>query len=275
MKKIAVIGYGYVGKAMARLLYTHYEVWIYDPFINEHIEDLDNVYYTNDENRINECELAVICVPTPQGKDGHCDTSIVEDTLKWLKTPLILIKSTVKPGFIDRMKKETGKRIIFSPEYIGESTYQHNYSFQTIMENTPFLILGGDKKDTSAILDLFVPILGPQKTYYQVSAKEAEVIKYMENTYFAVKVIFANEMKKICDVLGVDYYTVRTGWALDPRVDQMHTMVFPDKPGFGGKCLPKDTSAIVKAVQEAGYNPIMLEAMIKSNNKIHEDINNS
>ncbi len=266
-KKIAIIGYGYVGKAAYNMVCNHYDTIAYDP---GHTNGQPEVITVWPENNFADCELAIICVPTPMGDDKACVTTIVEDTIKRLDAKLILCKSTVSPGTTDRLKQETGKRIVFSPEYIGESTYKHNYDFQSDMGATPFLILGGDKADTSAILDVLVPILGPQKTYYQVTAKEAEVIKYMENTYFGVKVIFANEMARICKALGVDYYAVRTGWALDPRVDCMHTMVFPDKPGFGGKCLPKDLNALVVASEKAGYEPKFLKQMLASNTEFRQ-----
>ena len=196
-KKIAIIGFGYVGKAAYNMVKDHYETIIFDPYPAS-IGELPIVQIWP-ENNFADCELAIICVPTSMDEQTKkCDTSIVEGSVKKLEAKLILIKSTVTPGTVDKLKKETAKRIIFSPEYIGESTYEHPYDFQTNMAKTPFLILGGDKQDTSAVLDLLVPILGPKKTYYQVSAKEAEVIKYMENSYFGVKIIFANEMSRIC-----------------------------------------------------------------------------
>jgi len=194
--------------------------------------------------------------------------------VKRLETPVILIKSTIEPGTTDRLRRETGKRIVFSPEYAGEGRYWSPYKFDKDMKECPFVIIGGPREDTNYVLDLLVPILGPKKFYYQVRAKEAEVIKYMENTYFGVKVTFANEMKRICDALGVDYYAVRTGWSLDPRVDPMHTMVFPNEPGFGGKCLPKDIQGIIRASQKAGYEPEFLKEVIRSNDRFRSESNN-
>lgn len=270
-KKIAIIGLGYVGGSAFRMVKEHYKTKVYSPNLDEDSCDDNEMMYEWPEDNFSDCELAIVCVPTPMGENNECDTSLVEDTIKKLDSKLILIKSTVAPGTTDRLREETGKSVVFSPEYIGESTYDHEYKFQVDMLKTPFLILGGDAKDTSAILGLLVPILGPQKTYYQISAKEAEVIKYMENSYFGTKVIFANEMKRICDALGVDYFKVRTGWALDPRVDQMHTMVFPGNSGFGGKCLPKDINGIVQASIKAGYEPKLLKQVLASNDEMREE----
>lgn len=279
-KSIAVIGYGYVGKAIVNLFKDHYRVVVLDNReIGEHEHPHDiktkEIIFVDNFAEVNKCDLGVICVPTPtkecEDEFKSCDVSLVEDIVKKIETPVILIKSTIEPGTTDKLKKETGKHIVFSPEYAGEGKYWSPYKFDRDMKECPFVVLGGDQEDRKYILDLLVPILGPVKTYYQVSAKEAEVIKYMENTYFGVKVIFANEMKNICDVLGVDYYAVRTGWALDPRVDPMHTMVFPGNGGFGGKCLPKDINAIIKASQKAGYEPEFLKEILRSNKRFRKE----
>lgn len=266
--RIAVIGSkGYVGSAMVNMLKDHYEVFEYD------ISFLTEKSLKAAQKIVNEYNLAVVCVPTPMAKDGSCDTSIVEEVIAWLKTPVILIKSTIPPGTTKHLSEKYKKRIVFSPEYVGEGKYHVSprMDFQTDMKKTPFLILGGEQKDNEYILNLLVPVLGPEKTYYQCGSTEAELIKYMENTYFGVKITFAQEMYDISQHLGLDWYKVWQGWALDPRVDVMHTAVFPNNRGFSGKCLPKDLNALVKRSKEAGYTPIMLEAMLKSNKKIRVD----
>ena len=272
MKKIAVIGGGYVGKAVSNMFKGHYEVRVKD--IDSYYSIVDGVTneeytYTKDGeadvwDKINLCDLSIIAVPTPMAEDGSCDTSIVEDVASKLETQVILIKSTVAPGTTDMLKKKYGKRVVFSPEYSGESTYWSPYKFDRDMKECPFVVLGGNPKDRQYVLDLIVPILGPKKKYFQCDSTEAELTKYFENAYFSVKVTYANEMKSICDAFNVDYYTVREAWALDPRVDPMHTMVFKNR-NYSGKCLPKDISALIQASKKAGYEPALLEQVIKSN----------
>lgn len=182
MKKIGIVGYGYVGIAVAKLFKDQYEMKIYDINYNFISKDGDpTLNFVKSIEEINDCDLAVVCVPTPmqetENEFKECDTSIVEDVVKKLETPVILIKSTITPGTTDKLKEETGKRIVFSPEYAGEGKYWSPYKFDKDMKECPFVILGGDKKDTAYVLDLIVPILGPKKFYYQVSAKEAEVIR--------------------------------------------------------------------------------------------------
>ena len=255
--KIAIIGYkGYVGKAYVDFFKDHYDLVLMDK---------------DDSNwdEVGRCVLAVVCVPTPMTVDGSCDISIVESIIEKTQIPM-LIKSTIKPGTTDFLKNKYGRRIVFSPEYIGEGKYWTSFTFHQNAKDTPFVVLGGDQKDREYVLDLIVPIIGPQKRYIQMTALEAELVKYFENTYFGVKITFAQEMYDICKIFGADYYAVREGWAADPRVDPMHTMVFPKARGFSGKCLPKDLNGLLKAAKEKGYTPIMFEAMLESNKKIRE-----
>ncbi len=262
-KKIAVIGYGYVGKAFVRMIKDNYEVLVFDPAYHSE-QSFENVTFCDALQDFVTCQAAVICVPTPPHEDGSCDTTHVEATVAILKTNIIVIKSTVTPGTTDDLRMKTKKKIIFSPEYVGESKY-HNPFFSNDMKEVPFVIAGGDDEDCNAYFDLLTPILGPTKTYFKTTCLSAEVIKYMENTYFAIKLTFINEMYNICQALGADWYSVREGWLLDPRVERMHTAVFPSDRGFKGKCLPKDTQALVQAAKKKGYDPRFLQEMIENN----------
>ena len=107
MVKIGIIGYGYVGKAMAKLFEKNYEVLVYD--VTPGIITESARHHLVDKQEINQCDLGVICVPTPRGTDGSCDTSYVETVLGWLNTPHILLKSTVAVGTTDRLMALTGK----------------------------------------------------------------------------------------------------------------------------------------------------------------------
>jgi len=262
-KKVAVIGHGYVGQAVKRLMEKRYEVVVYDPKLDI---DLGGV-----AAHINEaCGLAIICVPTDPMPDGSCDTRIVESSVKWLKSPLILIKSAIEPGTADRLKAETGKRIVVSPEYIGMGKYYipPEYMHPTDMEKHPFQIFGGDRKDTSEMIEWFAPIVGPHVFFYQTTAKTAEVIKVWENAWGAMKVTFANEMRKICETLGVDFWEAREGWALDNRVEKMHSAAFAESRGYNSHCYNKDVPALIRCAEKAGYEPKLLKEVVASNARI-------
>jgi nucleotide sugar dehydrogenase len=268
--KIAIIGYGYVGKAMTSFFEGHYNVVVYDPYISGVLKSSSAVY-TKRKEEINQCDVAIVCVPTPRDDDGKCDISSVEEVISWLETPLIILKSTVEIGTTDSLRKAHNKSIVFSPEYCGESSYWTPYAFHTDVKETPFFIFGGEQKDTSSCVDLYMPIVGPTKKYAQTSAVAAETAKYMENVFYAAKIMFCYEMNEICNLVGSDYNEVRELWLLDPRINKMHTSVFSgnDRP-FGGKCLPKDTSALVSVAKENGYDANFLAEILKSNDRIEK-----
>jgi UDPglucose 6-dehydrogenase len=260
--KIGIIGFGYVGKAMYELLKNHYEILIYDPAKED----------SNTKEEINKCDLGIVCVPTPDSHD-RCDTSIVKETIDWLETPLILIKSTVEPTTTSKLIQETGKHIVFSPEYIGEGKYFQpfwKYPHPTEIKYHSFQIFGGDKKDCSQLVDIFKKVMGADVVYSQTDSTTAECVKYMVNTWGAMKVTFANEWFEIAKGFGVDYNELRDLFLLDGRTEKIHTLVFPDKRGFDGKCFPKDLNAIIFASRTTGYDPRLLEEVNNSNKKFNK-----
>lgn len=254
--KVGIIGYGYVGKALHNFFKNHYEVFIYDPFIEK----------SNTKEELNNTDVVFISVPTPRAEDGRCDISIVEESIKWLDVDIMVIKSTVEIGTTDMLIEKYNKKIVFSPEYIGESTYWSPYDFHTDMKETPFFIFGGERDICNRVIDLFLPVTGPCKRYIISDSKTAEMAKYMENSFYATKITFCNEMYDICESLGIEWNEARELWLADPRINPMHTAVFKDKRGFGGKCLPKDISALNHISKQNNLPSKLLEGVIKSNN---------
>jgi len=174
-KKVAAIGYGYVGKAMVDMVKGHYDVIVYDPKCSAK-DNFDNVEFSKKLQSFKNCFLGIVCVPTSSNKDRTCNTNLVEETVNVLETEIILIKSTIAPGTTDKLKKETRKRIVFSPEYVGQSKYYNPY-FSNDMKAVPFFIVERDEKDYNFIFNAFIPILGPTKQYYKTSALNVELIK--------------------------------------------------------------------------------------------------
>ena len=139
------------------------------------------------------------------------------------------------------------------------------------MKETPFYIFGGDKDVCSRVDDLFLPVTGPCKRYIISDSTTAEMAKYMENAFYATKIAFCNELYDICKASDVDWNEVRELWLADPRINPMHTAVFKDKRGFGGKCLPKDISALSKIAEKVGVQSDLLKGVLSSNSKVRED----
>lgn len=256
-KKVAVLGYGYVGKVFERFFKTNFEVVLYDP-----------PQGLNDLEAVNECELAVFCLPTISNKDGSCDLSIIEEMASKVTCPLVLIKSAVVPGTTDKLNNLYGDRFAVSPEYAGEGKYftpMWKYPHPTDSTSHGFFVVGGPEPATSKITEYVLKVMGPDTKVHKMAAVEAEIVKYMENSWGATKVTFANEFYEICKAFGADYQKVREGWTADPRVERMHTMVLSDKRGFGGKCFPKDVAAILHASAQQGYKANLLQQVLHSN----------
>lgn len=248
--KVGVVGGGVVGKATVRMCGP--ETVVYDPY-------LDGCAATQDE--INACDVTFVSVPTPMAADGTCDTSIVEDVVRWIATPLIIIRSTIAPGTTDRLRARHGKRIVFQPEYLGE-TPAHVFAE---MGEREFVVLGGAPEDVSAAADLYKHYYNSYVRFYFCDARTAELAKYMENAFYAVKVTFVNEFYEIARAHDVDFNTLREIWLADPRISRDHTFVYPEARGFDGKCLPKDCNAIVQSAIACGYPAPFMDATLRIN----------
>ena len=253
--KTAIIGYGYVGKSVKSLFP---ESLVFDP--NQ--KDI-----SSSQEEINACDAAFVCVPTNMLPDGSCDTSIVEESVAWLKTSLIIIRSTVKPGTTNGLiKKYPEKNIIFQPEFIGE-TVAHPMNNQ---KETNFVIFGGSTVNCSKALDLYKQAYNASVKTYFLPALEAELVKYFVNTSIAAKVTLVNEFYNICEALGASYDLVREGFLMDPRQSRYFSFIYPSKRGFEGKCIPKDVNALAKASEAAGYLPEFITDILKSNQRFHK-----
>ncbi len=247
--KIGIIGYGHVGKL------------IHKEFPDANIYDKNLGIGTIDE--INNCDVAFIAVPTPQGEDGLCDTSIVEDVISKLKTELIIIRSTVYVGFTDYASEKYGKNIVFQPEYYGE-TISHPFKEH---DSKDWITFGGNQDSIDLAIEVYKGVKNSNIKIYQSKAKDIEMAKYMENAFFAMKVSFVNEMYDIAKGLGANFNQTREAWLADPRIGSSHTFVYKDNRGYGGKCLPKDIASIHKQAEDIGVDTKLTSAIISKNNK--------
>ncbi len=252
--RIGLVGHGFVGQSMHRL-FGDDATW------------LDVGGTPADRARINTCDFGFICVPTPVGPGGACDTSVVEDCVAWITAPQIIVRSTVAPGTTQRLRDTTSKAVIFQPEYIGE-TAAHPLADAS---KHGFIILGGPVPECSAVADLYKRYYHSEVRFHFTDSTTAEVAKYMENAFYAMKVTFCNEFYDIARAHGVDYNELREIWLADPRISRDHTFVFPDDRGFSGKCLPKDVSAIIASMRERGDSAALLEAVIEINERRRAD----
>lgn len=249
--KIGIIGMGHVGSVM-KALFSDAVVY-------------DEIKQIGTREKINQCKVTFICVPTPQAADGSCDTSIVEYVLDWVESDIIVLRSTIPVGFTDEYIRHTGKRLVFQPEYYGE-TYAHPFADP---RNRSWITLGGSDVDTAVVAQTYQRVFTSELIIHQVDARTAELAKYMENSFLATKVTFCNLFYDIAIALGVDYNKLRETWLLDPRIGRSHTFVYEENRGFGGSCLPKDLSSIITQTQEVGVDATLLKAVQNMNRGYH------
>lgn len=247
----AIIGYGAVGRAMAELFPGSA---LYDPALG-----------FDDREAVNRCRFAFVCVPTPALDDGSCDISAVEESVAWLESEYVVIRSTVPPGTTDVLAEQFAKKVIFQPEYGPGETPDH--PFQDVRAIS-WILLGGPQAWTTPVAALYKRVFNSNLQIQKVDARTAELAKYMENAFLAVKVAFCNEFYDLATRLDVDYDILRESWLLDPRIGRSHTWVSPDDRGFGGKCLPKDLTALLSFAETLGLKPELLAGTMRSNQAV-------
>lgn len=249
--RIAIVGAGAVGLGIAKLFP---DATLYDEPKN-----------LGTRAAVNECDVAFVCVPTPSAADGSCDTSIVEAVVAWISGPVICIRSTVEIGTTRRLAESTGKAVVFQPEYGPAETPDHPFND---LRNVRWVILGGEPSATRVVARVWKSVYNADLVIRYTTFETAELCKYMENAFLSMKVTFCNEFFDIAEGVGVDYDELRELWLLDPRIGRSHTWVFPDKRGFGGRCLPKDLDAIIRTAETRGVGSQLLRAVRDANGQL-------
>jgi UDPglucose 6-dehydrogenase len=245
--RIGIIGRGFVGGAMYENFKDCFDVAVWDSV--EEKRTLNSF-----ESFVDWSDIIFVCVPTPMKQSGECDVSIVEDVVAKIanldRRKYVVIKSTVTPGTTERLAEEHNMVIGFNPEFLTEANSYNDFRHQ------PLIILGSDNTGLGTVMaQLYYEFNAKVDNVAHVisrSTKEAELFKYLANCFLATKVIFANEFKKLCDKVNVDYGRIAEVAVLDKRLGHTHWRVpGPDgKFGFGGSCFPKDTSALLHFADE-------------------------
>ena len=245
--KIGIIGYGHVGTAMHNLFK--------DAVIYDEIKNIGS------KDEINKCDLSFVCVPTPMNHDGSCDTSIVEEVISWCTCEVIVLRSTVRVGFTKEMSHKYHKKIVFQPEYYGETVA---HPFANLSDRT-WLTFGGDVNSINYVIKAYQKVINSNVRILQCTSDEAEMAKYMTNSFLALKVSYCNEMYDLCEKLNVNYNVVRELWIQDPRIGSSHTFVYDDNRGYGWSCFPKDTKALLEIGKQAGVDMTIIDSTINKN----------
>ncbi len=296
--KISIIGAGYAGLATGvGFALKGNDVVCYDidkskldsissgkpPFYEPGMEDslksvlnLKKFRVTSDlGDAIQDSEASFICVGTPMKRDGSQDMRYIEkaseEAGKQLKLKkeyhVVVVKSTVVPGTTRRvvlpnLEGYSGKRtgqdfgVCMNPEFLREGS-----ALQDFLKADRVVIGEFDKRSGDVLEKLYANFNAP---VIRTSLAVAELIKYAANAFLATKVSFSNEIGNICKKLGVDVYEVMKGVGLDKRISPHFLRA---GTGFGGSCFPKDVAAIASKARMLGYNPSLLDEVLKLNDR--------
>lgn len=216
-------------------------------------------------DEINQADLIFVCVPTPYDEgSGGFDLSIVREAVGLLAPgKIVVIKSTVLPGTTGALQKEYPQhKFIFNPEFLTELTADQDMRY-------PDRQIVGYTRESYSVAGDIMQMLPMAPLERIMPATEAEMVKYFGNTWFATKVVFANQMYDVCKALGIDYDTVRDAASADKRIGRSHLVVHhKGYRGYGGKCLPKDTRALIQKARELGVDLGLLERVEEINNRL-------
>lgn len=259
--KLGVIGVGMVGGALNKYLEKRNYKAGENLFVYDTGRELGSV------EEINKADIVFICVPTPFVKGKGFDLSYVETACEYLEDgKIIVIKSTVVPGTTENLQKKYPKhRFLFNPEFLTEITAEQD------MDYPDRQIVGYTEQSHNVAGDIMQILpLAPFESI--IPSTEAELVKYFGNTWFAVKVTFANQMYNLCEKLGVDYDRVKESAAADKRIGRSHLQVIhKGYKGFGGKCLVKDIRALIEFADKEGVDLKLHKMTEDLNNKLMEE----
>jgi GDP-mannose 6-dehydrogenase len=230
----------------------------------------------NSGKAIHESELSIICVGTPSRANGSLNTGYIENVCEEIGEALksksekhiLVFRSTMLPGtmrelVIPTLEKTSGKEhnvdfyVAFNPEFLRESTAVYDFF------NPPKTVVGTDMEEIAdKIMSLYSDIDAPViKTQIEI----AEMVKYVDNNFHALKITFANEIGQICKKVKIDSHKVMNIFTQDRKLN-ISPAYF--KPGFafGGSCLPKDLRAINYLSKMNDLQTPLLNSLIPSNN---------
>jgi UDPglucose 6-dehydrogenase len=209
-----------------------------------------------------DCEFAYLCVPTPQGVDGSADLSYIEAAAREIgpvlpSEAIVVNKSTVPVGSTRVVERALGRSdvaVVSNPEFLREGSAIHDF-----LHPDRIVIGAEDQAAAVRVSSLYLGITAP---VIVTDPASAETIKYAANAFLATKISFINAVAAVCEAVGADIKDVALGMGYDSRIG--HEFLRPG-PGFGGSCFPKDSRALVRIAEDAGYDFGLLEGVITVN----------
>lgn len=288
--RVGVIGAGYVGLTSAACL-AHLghqvtcldndrskvealragTVSIVEPRLPELVREglaAHRLVFTTEPAELNECEVVLLCLPTPMGAGGKADLGILEDALDTLRTVLardcvLVTKSTVPVGTAARISALpgfAGTAVVSNPEFLREGRAVDDFL------HPDRIVVGAAEQDAAAADRVAALYDGTGAPVLRLDSASAELAKYASNAFLAVKLSFVNTLAELCEQVGADITEVTGAMGRDDRIGP--AFLAPG-PGWGGSCLPKDTRALLRAAQGAGVDFAMVRDALRANDYQH------
>lgn len=240
-----------------------------EPMVRRSRADGRLIFTTDLEQGIADADCAFICVGTPPRPDGSCDLSYVRQVASEIgrhmqKDLIVVDKSTVPVGTADKVRalieKELAARgrglhvhVVSNPEFLKEGDAITDFM------KPDRVVLGTDSEHAAAVMrELYAPFARTREKLIVMSVRSAEMTKYAANCMLATKISFINEIAAICERVGADVRDVRTGIGSDSRIG--YQFIYPGV-GYGGSCFPKDVKALIRTAENAGAEPLLLNAV--------------
>ena len=285
MAQVCVVGAGYVGlttaSCLAQLGHTVVGIDVdaikvdrlnsgIIPIVEEGLESITQqmleakrlVFQHGYSDSIKAAEFIFLCVPTPQDEDGSADLTYIREAATSLmpylaSNSVIVNKSTVPVGstlVVEEIVRRDDIFVVSNPEFLREGSAVHDF-----LHPDRIVVGSSNKKAAQRVADLY------QSLNAQViicDPASAETIKYAANAFLATKLSFANAIAALCEHVGANIDDVMEGIGQDKRIGNQF---LKPGPGWGGSCFPKDTRALVKIAESAGYDFELLRGVIDFN----------
>jgi len=272
--RIGIIGFGYVGSAVADgFRKSGHVIYVYDIAAAAIKRARGEKYFVcaGLPELVTNSEVIFICVPTPSMPDGRNDSTIVKKTVETIarlceKETILVIKSTIMVGTTDKLIKMVRVRnkslqVLVNPEFLTARNAHNDFL------NPDRIVIGGRNAESmNKLKGLYKKF---SKNILLVDPSTAELAKYASNSFLAAKVSFANQIKLICLRVDANPAEVMKIVGLDRRIGPSH--LNPNMGPFSGGCLPKDLDALIFETSKEGVDNCLICAV----RKINEDIKKS
>ena len=293
MKKIAVVGSGYVGLVTGTCFAEMGNnvvcididekkvekmragvIPIYEPHLDvlfeRNIKAGRLTFTTNLKDGIQDAEIIFLALPTPPGEDGSADLryilGVADDLGKIIQEYKVIVdKSTVPVGTAELVRQAIAKNahtqfdVVSNPEFLREG-----FAVDDFMKTDRVVIGTSSAKAKKIMEDLYRPFVRQGNPLIVMDEKSAELTKYAANSFLATKITFMNEVANFCELVGADVDMVRIGIGSDTRIGKR--FLFPGI-GYGGSCFPKDVKALQKAGKDVGFDFKILDKEVLITNK--------